>query len=442
MENRIDPHGVPMRSVKGFALLLSFLLVLILTIFAYWMLLLAEKHYAATRILFDTENARIIADAVATRLVLQHNLQMPGVFTDPSSWSGLQLNPFFLNDYRVSGNLAAPWSDTAINLLRLQVEKKRSIAGMELPVRQIRFEDFALFSDAPQTLGTSTLFDGMLFVREGLTLAQPVRFREAVHNNVSPSFHASYRKPNRIWFDFQPLNAPVLSDPLNITGQAAPFWQSDHYELDLDHLEFSRLSDSWKVRYKGITVGETQTLTLSFDRSVHVSQSFRELSHLPAPGPLVTLSIASKEELVIKGSIQSLQINQQEYRLLLFAESLIRVSSPLSAVRIDACILSSGEPSLHVETGDDPLSNPDLDSWINEIHGSAFVMEPEKKGDFLQALQTNQRIVWFRGSVGLKGSLFISPDITQLHFEACRSIHYPIPSFPFVEVVEGKKKWQ
>ena len=431
-----------MRAVKGFALLLSLLLVLMLTIFAYWMLLLAEKHHAATRILYDTENARIIAEAAANRLVLQHNLQAPGVFTDPANWSGLQLKPFFLNEYRIAGSLATPWNDTAINLLQLQAEKKRSFARMELPVRQIRLEDFALFSDVAQTLSTSTLFDGMLFVRDGLTLEQPVRFREAVHNNVSPSYHASYRKPNRIWLDFQPLIAPALSGSLNITDEAGPFWQSDHYELDLDKLSISRTSDSWEILYNGIPIGESQTLMLAFDRSVHISQSFRELPHLPGPLTPVTLSIASKEDLIIKTSIQSLQINQQEYRLLLYSESLIRISNPFSAVRIDACILSSGKPSLQVEAGANPIPGSDLDSWIHEMHGSAFVLEPEAKGTFLKALQSNQKIVWFRGSVALKGSLVVAADITQLHFEACRSLHPPIPSFPFVEIVEEKKKWQ
>jgi hypothetical protein len=431
-----------MRSVRGFALLLSLVLVLILTVFAYWILLLAEKHYAASRMLFDSQNARIAADSAAMRLVLQHNVQLPRFFSESSTWSGLELNPLTWNDYRISGNLAVPWSNTGINLLRLQVQKKRSYAKLELPLKQIRFEDFALYSDTPQQLFTSTLFDGLLFVRGGLTIDQQVRFREAVHNDVTPSFYASYRKRNRLWLDFPALNSPALSGSLNLTHQAAPFWQSDHYELDLDHLQVSRIADSWEVKYKGITIGEAETPILAFDRSVHISQSFREISHLAATQTEVPITIASMEDLVIRGSIQSLQTNQQESPLLLYAEGRIVVSSTLAAIRINACLLSSGATGLDAQPGDMPLSNPEKKSWINEIFGSAFVIEPEKKTELLQALQNNQKMVWFRGSIGLKGSLSISPDVTQLHFEACRKIHNPIASFPFVEIVEGKKKWE
>jgi hypothetical protein len=107
-----------MPSVRGFALLLSLLLVLILTIFGYWMLLIAEKHYAASRSLYDSENARIISQAEATLLVLQHNSEEPRFFTDPQRWNGLQLKPYVRNDYHISGGLAAAWTSIAPNLMR------------------------------------------------------------------------------------------------------------------------------------------------------------------------------------------------------------------------------------------------------------------------------------------------------------------------------------
>src|SRR5687767_5001857 len=125
------------RQSSGFAILLSLLLVLILTIFGYWMLLLAETHYAATKQLYDSENARTISVAASTRLLVLHNSQQPRFFSDPLTWNGLQLKPFEFQQYRITGNLAAPWDPIGINLLNLQVRKGRSFASRELPLRQL-----------------------------------------------------------------------------------------------------------------------------------------------------------------------------------------------------------------------------------------------------------------------------------------------------------------
>lgn len=430
-----------MHPVRGFAILLSLLLVLVLTIFAYWMLLLAENHYAATRMLFDSENARIASEAVATQLVMQHNTTAPGFFADPARWTGLEMKQFLWNDYEINGTLEAPWNPIGINLLRLQAERKRSFARMELPVRQLRFEDFALFSDVTQTLTTSTLFDGSVFVRDGLTIEQPVRFREAVHNEVSPSYFASYRRKNGLPLQFPDLSAPAWPAGLSITGSATPFWQSDHYELDLDRLEFSRSNDLWQVKYQGIVIGQVSALVLAFDADVHVSQTFREIARLPSGKPSVSLYVASTGNVVIEGSIQSLQGSANEHPLVVYSEKSIRISGGSSAIRVQACLISSGSPSLQFQPGESPPPQAVKDAWIAEMQGSAFTVEPEKRAELIHALNASEKIVWLRGSIGIKHSFVSSPGVTQLHFEACPQIHDVIPSFRFVQILEGRQKW-
>ncbi len=438
----VNARGTQTRHDQGFAILLSLLLVLILTIFGYWMLLIAENHYAASRMLYDSENARIISEAGATKLVLQHNSQEPRFFTDPQTWNGLELKPRVWNGYRFTGRLAAPWDPAGMNMLNLHVQKARSFANLELPVRQMRFEDFAFFSDAAQTLPPSTLFDGIVFSRGGLIVDRPARFREAVYNDVSPSFYASYRKPNRIRLDF-PFSMQTVSNPngLNITGQDPRFWQINHYYLNLDQLELWPRFSEWEVRYKGIVIGQTSRLALAFDRSVRVSQTYREITHFPSGKTQASLYIVSSEDVSITSSVQSLQGSLHEHPLCFYSGKEISVLNDRCSIRIEACLISSGESSIHVSTGIESLSDDEKQSWLSEIRSSVFIVEPEKKVEFLEALNANRKIVWFRGSVGIKGSFVIAPDINQLHFESCRALHNFIPSFPFVQIVEGRRKW-
>jgi hypothetical protein len=427
---------------KGFALLLSLLLVMILTIFAYWMLLLVQNHYSATKMLFDSDNARTISEAAAFHLVQRHNTEVPRFFTDPQNWNQLQMQPFIWNNYAFTGNLPAPWDPVAINLLTLRAQKARSLAEMELPLRQIRLEDFALFSETQQHLTTSTLFDGLVFVRSGLSLDGPALFRGQVHNEVSPPHLAIYKRKTSPVIAFPSFDSLLptgwKSAGFTITSKDPRFWQADHYDLNLDQLELNSFGDAWKVRYKNDDLGVASALFLSFDDTVHIYQTYRELPHLPSAKPDAPLSIASNADILLKSDVQRLEGSNNEHEICLISEKTIYVSPEKKSARIEACLFSSG---VHIENGVLSLSDVEKQSWISEIRGSVFLIEFAKKKELLDALDTDQKVVWFRGTIGLKGLLDVAPDVTQLHFEACRKIHPLLNSFPFVQVVEGMERW-
>jgi hypothetical protein len=432
--------GIP--SAEGFALLLTLLLVMILSIFAYWMLLLVQSHYSATKMLFDSDNARTISEAAAFHLVQRHNTEVPRFFTDPQSWNQLQMQPFIWNNYSFTGNLPVPWDPVAINLFTLRAQKARSLAEMELPLRQIRIEDFAFFSDTQQHLATSTLFDGFVFVRSGLTLDGPALFRGQVHNEVSPAHLATYKRKTSPRIDFPSLDSLFpngwQSDGFTIAGKDPRFWQLDHYELDLDQLEIDNTGNAWKIKYKNEELGEASALILSFDDTIHIYQTYRELPHLPSAKVDVPLYIASNADILLKSDVQRLEGSKNDHEISLVAQKSIHVSPERKSARIEACLFSS---EVQVDTGAAPLSYVEKQSWISEIHGSAFLMEPVKKQELLNALNKDQKIVWFRGTVALKDQLNVAADIMQLHFEAGRKIHPILISFPFVQVVEGMEKW-
>ena len=435
--------GVP--PAKGFALVLSLLLVMILTIFAYWMLLLVQNHYSATKTLFDSDNARTISEAATFHLVRRHNTEVPRFFTDPQEWNQLQMQPFTWNNYAFSGNLEAPWDPVAVNQFTLRARKARSLAEMQLPLRQIRMEDFAFFSDTQQHLAASTLFDGLVFVRSGLTLDGPSLFRGQVHNEASPSHFATYKRKTSPWIDFPSLDVLFppgwKSEGFPISAKDPRFWDVDHYELDLDQLQLIRSGAAWEVKYKNNTLGEASALILSFDDNVHIHQTYRELPHLPSAKVDAPLYIASSADILVKSDVQRLEGSTNEHGICLIAAKTLQVVPEKKSARIEACLLSSGEPSAHVDTGSLSLSDIEKQSWISEIHASTFLMEPIKKEEFLDALNKDQKIVWFRGTVGVQGTLNIATDVTQLHFEACRKIYPLLLSFPFVQVVEGMEKW-
>ena len=442
MKDGFEQSGAGVSPAKGFALLLSLLLVMILTIFAYWMLLLVQNHYSATKMIFDSDNARTISEAAAFHLVQRHNTEVPRFFSDPQSWNQLQMQPFLWNNYSFTGNLPVPWDPVAVNLFTLRAQKARSLAEMELPLRQIRIEDFAFFSDTQQHLATSTLFDGVVFVRAGLTLDAPALFRGQVHNEVSPAHLATYKRKTSPRIDFPSFDSLFPSGwesgGFTIIGKDPRFWQLDHYELDLNQLVIDSTGNAWKAKYKNQELGEASALILSFDDTVYIHQTYRELPHLPSAKVDAPLYIVSSADLLLKSDVQRLEGSKNEHEISLIAQKSIHVSPEKKCARIEASLFSSGA---QVDTGASSLSDVEKQSWISEIHGSAFLMEPLKKEELLNALNKDQKIVWFRGTVALKDLLNVSPDITQLHFEAGRKIHPILISFPFVQVVEGMEKW-
>jgi|GEM_PF-2736502 len=446
MAKRRHQSGVPLLTTlkKGFALFISLMLVLILSVFASWLILVCEAHYAASRALFESDNARIISDAAAQNIVLTHNHQQPRFLTDPSRWNQLQLKPYSWNGYAISGSLAGKWNPQQINLLTLRADKGRYASEVQAPLRQLRFEDFAFFSDSPQTLSTSSLFDGAVFVRSLLGLDRPARFRGLVYNEVSPQYNASYRRKSDAFLDFPPLQqlfAPGWnSGGLRITGKNPLFWQTNQYVLDLDALEISASGQAWKIHYKGIFLGTAGTLILSFDDRVSILQGYGEIPYLPSGHQEQTLFVYSSSDITIESSVQTLYAGAYGIRFCFVSGNLIHISPPTNSARIEASLIAFGD--MLVDSGNALTGDSEKQSWISEVHGSAFLVEPVAKADLLQALSSNQKILWLRGSVGVGGTFHAAEDLVQLHFEATRKIHAMIPSFPYVEIVEGGKHWQ
>jgi hypothetical protein len=430
-------------TVKGFALFVSLMLVLMLSVFACWMMLVSQAHYAASRALFENENARIVSDAAAQSMVQTHNRLQPGFFFDPSRWSQLQLKPYSWNGYTISGSLAAQWNPQQVNLLTLRADKGRYASEIQVPLRQLRLEDFAFFSDSRQIVSTSTLFDGAVFVRSLLGLNRPARFRELVYNEVSPQYNASYRRKTGAFLDFPPLQQ--LFPPgwnaggVEIVEKNPLFWQIDQYVLDLDALEISASGNAWRIRYRGITLGDASKLILSFDNRVRIRQSYREIPHLPSGKPEQSLFLYSPSDLTIESSVQALQVAAYSIRFCFVSGNTIRVAPQTSAARIDASLVAFGD--MFVDAGNTFPGDAEKASWASEILGSAFLVEPVAKSDLLQALNSNQKILWLRGSTAVGGIFHAAEDLVQLHFEATRKIHAMLPSFSYIEIVEGGGQW-
>src|SRR3972149_7383649 len=162
--NGLRKRAVSDHTMKGFALLLSLLLLLLLTLFGFSLLLMAGSHYASARSLFENENARIACESAAWFLVGAHNSESggPRFFQNPQSWSGEHMRPFDWNGYRVTGKLSAPWTAAADNLFTLAARKGTYQAQVQMTLRQRRPENFALFADDVLTLPTASLVDGLV----------------------------------------------------------------------------------------------------------------------------------------------------------------------------------------------------------------------------------------------------------------------------------------
>ena len=431
-----------MRPVKGFALLLSLLFVLILTIFAFGMLLLAQDHYAAAKTLYDSENARILCESAGQYLVQQHNYVSPRFFVDPFAWTGIQMKPFDWNGYRISGNVTAPWKVASFNVFQLEAARARSVAKLELPLEQLRLEHFAFFSDAPQSLNSSTLVDGLVFVRGGLTLNKNSRFRDLVYAEVSPEHFASYKRNAPAPLQFPEIaEINTLPQGFVITSSDPRFWKGDRYELNLDDLQVAPSSTGWTLQYNHEMLGESPVLVLTFDDNVRVFQQFSEIPALNSNQQLSPLYVRSNKDIELVSSLQTL-LRSHQHPLLFDAARTIRIEPQQSALRIEACLIGRGEVSLDVRTGSQPLTVAELDSWIGEITRSAFLFEQQKREELLQALHGGQKVVWFRGCVAVRGSLETT-EVTQIHFESSRAIRYGmLNSFPFIRIVEGRQRWR
>src|SRR5262245_23037238 len=129
---------------NGFALVLSLMFLLVLTLLALILLLISGSYYASAHNLFENENARIACEQVTRLMVDTHNFDpaVPRFFHDPLHWQGQQLVPYAWNGYTVNAQLKSPWNLSTANELQVSVSKGRYNSSLNCSVDQIRLEDF------------------------------------------------------------------------------------------------------------------------------------------------------------------------------------------------------------------------------------------------------------------------------------------------------------
>lgn len=458
--DRIFIHGDTMKN--GFALVLSLMFLLVLTLLALILLLISGGYYASAHNLFENENARIACEQV-TRLMLDtHNFDpaVPRFFHDPLRWQGKQMVPYAWNGYTVSAQLKSPWSLSAANDIQVGVSKGRYNSSLNCNIDQIRLEDFALYLTTAQTLPAASLIDGRVFAPNGLNLQNPiVRFRDYVEGNVSPVLNASFRKTTEQTIAYPALTTVITvtqflneaqTNGLFITAQNPLFWNGTEYELNLDLIELRKLSGNrWRVLYNASDLGIIRSLHLGFDEVVRIKQSFAQIPHLTDTKSIAPVYLTSASNVLLDSSLQSIESANYRHPICVAASGSIAIT-PLAPtfVRIQALLVAFGssihdglDSSLILIPGSASVSPAELDSWKTEISESAFSVEADKRNALLSVLEDGGKAIWFRGSIALPASIFISNDVDQLHFESSHYDYLFFPSFSFVKIIEGSQQW-
>ncbi len=447
---------------NGFALVLSLMFLLVLTLFALILLLISASYYASAHNLFENENARIACEQVTRLMVDTHNFDpgVPRFFYDPLHWQGKQLVPYVWNGFTVTGQLKSPWNLSAVNDIQVNVSKGRYNSSLNCNIDQIRLEDFALYLNAVQSLPAASLIDGRVFVANGLNLQNPiVRFRDFVEGNVSPTPNASFRKTTEQTIAYPTLTtlcnpAQFLNEAqtkgLYITSQNPIFWNGSEYEINLDLIELQKQSGNrWRFLYNTIDLGIIRLLHVGFDNAVRIKQSYAQIPHLTDTKSIAPIYLFSAANVLLDSSVQSIESANYRHPLCLISTGSISVTQSAPAfVRIQALLIAFGssnhnglDSSLILIPGSSSVPGAELDSWKSEIYESTFSIEADKRDSLLAILQNGGKAIWFRGSVALTAPMFISDDLDQLHFEYSHFDYLFIPSFPFVKIVEGSQQW-
>lgn len=447
---------------NGFALVLSLMFLLVLTLFALILLLISGSYYASARNLFENENARIACEQVARLMVDNHNFEpeVPRFFHDPLRWQGLQMVPYAWNGYMVKAQLKSAWSLSAPNEILVDVSKGRYVSRLNLNIAQIRLEDFALYLNVDQSLPLASLVDGRVFAPNGFNLQNPiVRFRDFVEGTVTPKLNASFRKQTDQTIAYPALTTVYTSvqffdeaqaNGLLIAGQNPLFWNGAEYEVDLDLLDLEKQTGNrWRVLYDGTDLGIITTLHFWFDNVIRISQSYVQIPHLTDGKSIAPIYLSTLSNVLLDSSLQSIEGSNYRHPICIAAGGSISVTEISPAyVRIQALLIAFGssihdgsDSSLIITPGAGVLSAVELESWKREIEQSTFIVEGEKRNSLLSVLQNGGKAVWFRGSVALTSTIYVSSDIDQLHFQSS-SDQYPfLISFPFVKIVEGSQQW-
>ena len=444
--------------MKGFAIVASLLFLLVMTLFGFSVLLMASGHYSSSRNLFEKENARIACEAAAQWIVAQHNAAntTPAYLFDSGNWNGTALRSFQWNLYTISATFETPWTPTGINRMTLTARKGPFVASQTLELRQIRLENFALFSTQPQVLPYASLLDGLVFARGPIELQRPsVRFREFVYARVQPEYYASFRKSTLQSPDFpnpeQLISAAMFIEEARKTGIAilnrdALFWESGHYRLDLDQLDISLVHGLWQVKYRGQDLGNHSSLILWFDADLRLGHAEPPVSPIPSSKPRTPLYVVSSGNLQIESNLSPLESTFQIHPLCAIAGNAIHVLASIPrACHLDACLIafgSEGAGGLKIEVGARDLLAQEREQFLFAVRNSAFPVEEEKNQALLDSLNAGEKIVWFRGSVILNAPMQGSSDLSQVHFESSGETYSLLPSLSFVYIVEGSRRWQ
>lgn len=445
--------------MKGFALGITLLFLFLLTLLGFSILLIAGNYYSSVRNLMEYENARMLCESALEEMRDRHNLDSasPRFFFDTGYWQGLVMSPYQRMGYTISAKLNAPWNPQTLNHLTVSARKGQYLAEQTSDISQIRMEDFALYSDSSPVLPVSSLFDGLVFVRDNMTLLQPdVRFVQAAQGRFFPEENASFKRRNFTTLEYPPINSLVSA--VNVVSQAGTggviisgrnpiFWISGAYQMDLDQLQISPVGKKWLIQYKGMDVATVSTPLLWFDDRLMVRQADRIVPYLASEKPRVPLYLGSASELILESSLLPLERSVFMHPLCLISAGVIRISSEVpQASRFESCLIALGaDPSgasLLIDPGGTPLSTSQTNQLLFELSTSSFVHENSKREALKSALEAHQKIVWFRGSIITASLLSFSADSTQVHFQASKDVYPLLQSFPFVRIVEGSKQWR
>lgn len=446
---------------KGFALAMTLLFLLLLTLFGFSLLLIAGNYYASTRNLFEKENARIVCDQAVRVMIDRHNLDpaTPRFFFDTRIWQQKQMAPFSLIQHDITASFTKLWSPTEANTLTTSARRGPYAATRRLQVRQRRLEDFALYLDGSQELGNDSLFDGPVFLRESLTLDVPgVVFRRTVQGLIQPPENATFRRKNLQVFPYPEaasflgagfFHQQALSSGIMIGAHNPLFWKDTRYEINLDLIQCEKQPrNKWRIRYNGVVLGTVAELILWFDDNLAVSQHT-----LPPPflskKSAAPLYIASAQDVLIETAIHAQEDGAYRYPIALAAEDALYIESAVpQAVCIEALLIALGsdvmgerESSLFITGGAEPMSEEEIAWFRANITTSAFLLEDQQKGRLLGALESGERIVWFRGGLVLARGWVLPDEYVHLHFQSSNDIYTLLPSFPFVYIVEGSEQW-
>jgi len=447
---------------NGFALVLSLMFLLVLTLLALILLLVSGSYYASAHNLFENENARIACEQVTRLMVDTHNFDpaVPRFFHDPAHWQGKQLVPYVWNGYTVTGQLKSAWNISTVNDIQVNVSKGRYNSSLNCNIDQIRLEDFALYLNANQSLPAASLIDGRVFAPNGLDLQNPVvRFRDFVEGSVNPTLNASFRKTTAQTIAYPAITSLRTADQflteaqskgLYIAAHNPLFWNGSEYEMNLDLIQLQKQpGNRWRVLYDAVDLGIIKSLHISFDNVLRIKQSYVQIPHLSDSKTIVPIYFSSASNVFLDSSLQSIESANFRHPICIAASGSISISEMAPAfVRIQALLIAFGssnhdglDSSLILIPGSNPVSSTEVDSWRTEIYESSFSVETDKRDSLLAVLQNGGKAIWFRGTVGLTASIFVAEDLNELHFESSRFDYPYFPSFPFVKIVEGSQQW-